>query len=49
MMQGSKLKAGLEADNPIGAGQFRAVRICARGRYYFFNKFHNVGIEGAAK
>ena len=49
MMRRSKLKAGLEADNPIGESQFRPLRIRVEGRYYFFNKFHNVGIESSAK
>jgi hypothetical protein len=31
MMRGSKLKAGLEAGNPIGESQFRALRIRVEG------------------
>jgi hypothetical protein len=31
MMRGSKLKAGLEADNPTGESQFRPLRIRVEG------------------
>ena len=31
MMRGSKLKAGLEAGNPTGESQFRALRIRVKG------------------
>jgi hypothetical protein len=48
MMRGSNLKAGLEADNPIGESVSCAANSRQR-RYYFFNKFHNIGIEGSAK
>ena len=49
MMRGSKLKAGFGGGQPDRGESVSCAANSRQRRYYFFNKFHNIGIEGSAK